>query len=123
MKKRRKSNNLINNKICSLVAKNINEIVEICRNAHMKEVYLVGSAVTDDFDDESDLDFLYYFDTKSSSFNVLDSFDYYLSFIENIRKVCNRSADMISGEDIKNEVLEKNLRENKVKIYEKVNSN
>ena len=112
MKDRIDDKALINKKVCALVAQNINKIKDICQNAHMREVYLVGSAVTEGFDGESDLDFLYYFDTKDREFNVLDSFDYYLSFVDNVEKVCNRSVDMISGKDIKKEVLWKELIQN-----------
>lgn len=107
-------------KICPLVSNKLGEIRNICRMAFMRKVYLVGSAVDENFTPESDIDFLYYFDEENKNFNDLKVCDYILYFVENIKKIFkNRSIDVIPGDYIKNNVLKENLTNARVLIYEK----
>jgi uncharacterized protein len=71
------------------------EIRDFCRKWRIRELAVFGSVLTDEFDDESDIDFLYTFEENSH----WDLFDIIGMKLE-LEKVLRREVDFIDKEMI-----------------------
>ena len=86
-----------------------NQIIELCDNHKVKELYLFGSALTDQFNDSSDIDLLVQF----NQVELLEYFDNYMDLKEKLEKMFNRQVDLVENQAVKNPIFRKVLdREN-----------
>lgn len=99
----------------SVIEQNKELIIELCKKHHVKELSVFGSAVTDEFNDKSDVDFLYLFDI--SKIKILDYADNYFDFQESLEKITGRTIDLVSQRDIVNPVFKKVVEGSKVLLY------
>ena len=76
-------------------------------------MYLFGSALTADFNDESDVDFLVKFRTS----DIEDYFINYLDFKENLTSLLGRDVDLLEEQSLKNPILIKSIDRSKELIY------
>ena len=60
----------------SIIENNKQQIMELCKKHHVKKLYVFGSVMREDFSRESDIDFLYEFDTSKINFDDLDNAEY-----------------------------------------------
>lgn len=93
--------------------KNINSIKKLCKQYKVHTFSAFGSVTRDDFNDESDLDFVVDFDEN-------DPFEYtnlYFQLKDKLEKLFNRQIDLIEYRAIKNNYFRKELNETKVLIY------
>lgn len=99
-----------------LITENINQIVAACEKHHVKYLYVFGSAARgNDFNEESDVDFLYAFDKEKI---VLDDYaDNYFDFRFGLEDLFNRNIDLLPEELITNPYLLKTINEDKIKLY------
>jgi predicted nucleotidyltransferase len=76
-------------------------------------MYLFGSAVTDNFDDESDVDFL----VKFKPIDLSKYFENYINFKESLKNLLKRDVDLLEEQSIKNPILKKSIDKSKALIY------
>ena len=92
-----------------------NQIIELCDNHKVKELYLFGFALTDQFNDSSDIDLLVQF----NQVELLEYFDNYMDLKEKLEKMFNRQVDLVENQAVKNPIFRKVLDREKRLIYER----
>lgn len=102
----------------NLLENHRNQIVELCDNHKVKELYLFGSVLTDKFNDTSDVDMLIQF----SQVELLEYFDNYMDLKENLEKILNRRVDLLENQAIRNPIFRQVLDREKRLFYERKNS-
>jgi len=91
------------------------KIIELCDNHRVKELYLFGSVLTDQFKESSDIDMLVQF----NQIELLEYFDNYMDLKEQLEKILNRQVDLIENQAIKNPIFRKVLDREKRLFYER----
>ncbi len=93
--------------------KNIEHIKELCKEYKVKTFSAFGSVVRDDFNENSDLDFIVDFEEK-------DPFKYtdlYFKLKDKLEVLLKRQIDLVEERAIRNNFFKKELEETKVLIY------
>ncbi|WP_057938164.1 nucleotidyltransferase domain-containing protein [Algoriphagus resistens] len=96
-----------------LSEKNINRIKKLCKKYKVKTFSAFGSVARDDFNDDSDIDFVV-------GFEETDPFKYsdlYFQLKENLENLLHRHIDLIEERGIKNQIFRKELDSIKILIY------
>ena len=70
---------------------------------------------TDKFSTKSDIDFLVQFE----KIDILEYFDNYMDFKENLEKLFGRSVDLLENQAIRNPVFRKVIDREKKLVYER----
>lgn len=99
----------------SIVERNIDKIIILCNLHKVKELYVFGSAITDDFTENSDIDLLIQFD----SIDPVEYFDNYMDIKEKLEALFNRPIDLVENQAIKNPIFRRSIDNNKKLIYER----
>lgn len=89
------------------------QIRTLCQDHNVEALYLFGSVLNDNFNDESDIDFL----VKFLPIDLQHYFRNYLSLKENLENISGRAVDLVEEQSIKNPIFRKNIDRSKVKIY------
>ncbi len=89
------------------------QISGLCRKHRVKELYLFGSALREDFGADSDIDLGVVF----SRDGVAGSFDQYFDFKSELEQLLGRPVDLVCLASIRNSVLQRELDETKRLIY------
>jgi len=98
--------------------KNIVKIRNLCIKHKVKELYLFGSYVTDNYNKDSDIDFLVEFE----GVDLLDYFNNYMEFKESLETILDKDIDLVENNAIRNPIFRKAIDRNKRLIYERENS-
>lgn len=100
-----------------LITENIEEIISACNRYKVKHLYLFGSAARgSDFNEESDIDFLYNF--KKEEIPFPDYADNFFDLLFALEDMLNRKIDLVPEEKIKNPFFLKQVNAEKIKLYE-----
>jgi predicted nucleotidyltransferase len=91
------------------------EIERICRSLPVKRLGVFGSAITDRFSPESDVDVLVLFDLNEN----VDFFDQYFDLRERLAGVFGREIDLTIDKPFRNPFFRASVEKNKVIIYER----
>jgi predicted nucleotidyltransferase len=89
-----------------------NEIQALCEQLAVARLDLFGSATTDEFNDESDLDFVVDFQPNQS--NLLDRF---LALQNRLQKLFNRRIDLITRKSIRNPYLKTSIEKTRKNVF------
>jgi uncharacterized protein len=92
------------------------QINKACSQYYIKSLVAFGSALKDDFNDDSDIDLVVEIDSTEKD---LDHFSVYFDFKESLSKVFNRKIDLISKNSLNNPILKKNIERNSLLVYER----
>ncbi|MDR2204778.1 MAG: nucleotidyltransferase domain-containing protein [Flavobacteriaceae bacterium] len=94
---------------------NINKehLYTLCKKHNVENLYLFGSALTDRFSNESDVDIL----VKFLPTDLFQYFNNYISLKENLEKIFGRNVDLVEEQTLKNPVLIRTINRNKQQIY------
>ncbi len=90
-----------------------NELTELCRANHVKELFVFGSAITDRFNEKSDVDLVV-------EFEALEPFAYadsYFSLKFALEELFQRSVDLLEAKEIRNPYLLKEISSKKRLLY------
>ena len=90
-----------------------NRLDQICKELHLKKLDIFGSAATDKFREDSDVDIIVEFD-KNDNQNL---FDLYFTLKENLQKLFQRPSDIIIEGTIKNPYLKKSIEKTRKNLY------
>jgi len=90
------------------------ELAELCRRYHVRELDVFGSAATGEFDDEnSDIDLLVEFDNSVGR----DRFDNFFALLGELRKLFNRGVDLVEPGGLRNPYFIDSVEKTRRKIY------
>ena len=92
----------------------INEIRNLCQKSKVRNLYVFGSVLTDNFTDKSDIDLIVDIDSK----DPLDYADNYFNLKFALEELLNRQIDLLENKAIKNPYLRENIDKSKTLLYE-----
>ena len=99
----------------NVIERNINQIVSLCKKHKVRMLYIFGSALTDRFTDDSDIDFLVEFENV----DIQDYFDNYMDFKEKLETLLNRQVDLVENQAIRNPIFRMVIDRDKRLVYER----
>lgn len=97
-----------------LIQDNIEALREICRKNAVAELYLFGSALTDEFAEKSDLDFAY---VMKEGLDPIEYGDAFFSLKEDLENLFEREVDLVSYRLVKNPIFKAELERTKMSLY------
>jgi len=97
-----------------LIEQNIEKLQEICRKNSVVDLYIFGSALTNEFSDQSDLDFAYVLKDDLSPIEYGDAF---FGLLEDLQSLFNRKIDLVSYRVVKNPIFKQELDRTKKSLY------
>eukprot|EP01035_Chromulina_nebulosa_P012177 gene12177-16242_t len=90
-------------------------IYELCKQHHVKELYAFGSVVRDDFNAESDVDFIvFYF--KDTQGLPTGNFDYF-NLLFALENLTGKKVDLVSEDAINNRYFKERIDSEKMQLY------
>ncbi len=98
-----------------LLEDSLDEIKSACEMHSVKTLELFGSVTRKDFNETSDVDFLYEFDKEKIS--EMQYADNYFDFFFALEKILNRKVDLLPVSKLKNPYLIKQINQERIKIY------
>ena len=99
--------------VAPIITNNIDKIKTLCEEHKVKELYVFGSAVSDKFNDKSDVDLLVEFD----SVDIMEYAENHTKFTESLEKIFGRAVDLVTAKYLKNRIFIKRLNETKQKLF------
>lgn len=97
----------------NLIEQNKAKIIKLCEKHKIEHLYVFGSVLTNDFNEESDIDFLIEF----SDIDLYDYFDNFYDFKESLTNLFNRKIDIVEEKTLRNPILIRSIERNKKLIY------
>lgn len=98
-----------------LVERNTDKLIELCLSHKVGQLYLFGSVLTNQFNESSDIDFLVQF----NDVDILEYFDNYMDFKEQLEALFGRSVDLVENQAIRNPVFRRIIDREKQLVYER----
>lgn len=89
------------------------QIVGLCEKHGVKELYVFGSVLREDFGRHSDIDMAVVFSRTA----VAGSFDQYFDFKTELEQLLGRPVDLVCAAGVRNSVFRQELDETKRLIY------
>ena len=89
------------------------QIIKLCKTHKVKSLYAFGSVLTDQFNTNSDIDFIVDF----SNINVEDYADNYYDFKFSLQNILKRPIDLIEEKAIKNPYFKKSVNQQRKLVY------
>lgn len=89
------------------------QIAALCRKYAVRELYLFGSALREDFGPHSDIDLAVVFSRRG----VAGSFDQYFDFKTELEELLQRPVDLVCAASVRNSVFRQELDATKRLIY------
>lgn len=97
-----------------LIKENIEELQEVCRKNAVAELYIFGSALSNKFSDQSDLDFAYVLREGLSPVEYGEAF---FNLMEDLERLFDRKIDLVSYRIVKNPILKEEIDRTKKSLY------
>lgn len=91
----------------------IDSLKQLCASHHVDKMYLFGSALKENFNSESDYDFL----VKFKPIQLAEYFDNYMAFRQKLKELLGRNVDLLEEQTLKNPILINSINKNKELIY------
>ncbi len=99
--------------LAPIITNNINEIKALCLAHKVKELYVFGSAISEKFNDESDVDLLVEFGDIMIEEYAVNYFD----FIEKMETLLGREIDLVTAKYLRNRFFIQELEETKQILF------
>jgi len=96
-----------------LIDKNIEALQRLCGKYNVEKMYLFGSALTSNFSEKSDIDFL----VKFKPIELSKYFENYIGFKENLQSLFGRKVDLLEEQTLRNPILIQSIDKSKQLIY------
>lgn len=97
-----------------LIQKYSKQIQAICEKNAVEELYVFGSVLTNDFNDESDLDFTYVLKADLSPTEYGDAF---FGLLNDLQQLFQRNIDLVSYRIVKNPIFKEEIDRTKQIVY------
>lgn len=102
-----------NNQNSMVLDEDLEQIADMCVRYHVKRLGIFGSAVTDEFDETSDLDVSVIFEREGFT----GSFERYMGLKEELEELFGRPVDLVTADRIRNPVFAREVQETQEVIY------
>ena len=97
----------------NLIEAHITDISKLCSHHKVKQLYAFGSVLTNEFNNDSDIDLIVDFDPMDVSAYADNYFDFKFS----LQKIFNRPVDLLEDKAIKNPYFRSSLHQQRKLIY------
>ncbi|NOQ26466.1 MAG: nucleotidyltransferase [Bacteroidales bacterium] len=97
----------------SIIDRNIDKIRDLCNRHKVAQLFAFGSVLTDNFNSDSDVDFVVDF----SGVELLDYADNYFDLKFSLENLLKRDVDLLENKAIRNPFLRKSIDNSKQLIY------
>ena len=97
----------------NIIERNIDRIRRLCNKYKVAKLHLFGSALTERFNDESDIDFIVTF----KNVELIEYADNYFDFKFSLEDLLQRQIDLLEEKSIRNPFLKKSINSSKKLIY------
>ncbi len=97
-----------------IVEEKLNDIIKLCENQGVKSLYIFGSANTNKFDKNSDIDFLIAF---KENLSIEEYTENYFALQYELRKILKREIDLITQNSLSNPFFIQSIDQNKQLLY------
>ncbi|HEY2727634.1 MAG TPA: nucleotidyltransferase domain-containing protein [Parafilimonas sp.] len=101
----------------SIIKNKLSDIIKTCEQMQVKSLYLFGSGVRNDFNNNSDFDFLFSFKNDKDG-NLLPPYFDYFDLMFELEKITGRKVDLVAEQEVRNKYFLKRISAEKIKIYE-----
>ena len=91
----------------------ISALQQLCREFHVKELYLFGSAAVDNLSESSDLDFIVQFDRPGYE----GAFDQFMDFKHQLEEIYGRPVDLYHKTTFRNSIFQQEVESTKKLLY------
>jgi len=98
----------------TIIASHIEEVRKLFKMHKIEKAYIFGSALTEDFYEDSDLDFLVKFE---GNIEPLEKGELWWNLHDMLRKLFNREIDIVTENSLKNPYFIKEINSTKELIY------
>ena len=98
-----------------IIENKISDLKKLCISLDIKRFYVFGSVVTDNFREDSDIDFLISFSEKLS---IEDYTNNYFTLQYKLRELFKRKIDIVTERTLSNPYFIESIDETKELIYE-----
>jgi predicted nucleotidyltransferase len=92
---------------------NIESLNKLCINYNVEKMYLFGSVLNSNFNEESDVDLL----VKFKEIELAEYFDNYINFKEKLVELFGREVDLLEEQTLRNPILIKSINSSKELVY------
>ncbi|MFH5834221.1 nucleotidyltransferase family protein [Halalkalibaculum sp. DA384] len=89
------------------------QLQQLCEQYNVKKLYLFGSATTDNFSEDSDLDFIVKFDRQGFE----GAFDQFIDFKQELEQIYGRSVDLYHLKKFRNSIFQQEVERSKELLY------
>jgi len=89
------------------------QLHQLCKQYNVKELYLFGSATSNDFSEDSDLDFLVKFDRQGFE----GAFDQFVDFKQQLEQIYGRPVDLYHFKKFRNSIFQQEVERSKQLLY------
>lgn len=96
-----------------IISDKIDKIKEICKKHNVKEMYVIGSVVSDNFTPDSDIDFL----IKFNDISIKEYTDNYFELHQKLHQIFNRNIDLITYKSLRNLFFIQSINASKQLLY------
>jgi uncharacterized protein len=97
-----------------VVQEKLNDIIKLCENHGVKSLYIFGSANTDKFEKNSDIDFLIEF---KENLSIEEYTENYFTLQYKLRELLNRKIDLVTQNSLSNPFFIQSIEQNKLLLY------
>ena len=89
------------------------QLNQTCKKYNVKELYLFGSAATEGFSEDSDLDFIVSFNRQGFE----GAFDQFIDFKKELEKIYGRPVDLYHLKKFRNSIFQQEVERSKKLLY------
>lgn len=100
--------------IMHIITDNIHKLFDLCRKHKVRKLYAFGSILTPRFNEQSDVDILFDFNSEIDHNNYADN---YFDFYHALKSLFGRDVDLVDESSVKNPYFKDELEETKYLIY------
>ncbi|MCH5230118.1 MAG: nucleotidyltransferase domain-containing protein [Muribaculaceae bacterium] len=97
-----------------LIELNLEKIYELCRKYKVKTLSVFGSILTDRFNEDSDIDFLFRFESEVDYNNYADL---YFALLDELKLLFDRDVDLVDEKTLRNPFFISEVESTKQPIY------
>ena len=98
----------------SIIENNKSSIAKLCKENKVDKLYAFGSVLTDNFNENSDIDFVVSFNNQ---IKLLYYADNYFNLLFSFEELFNKKIDLITEKSLKNPYFIKEVNETKQLVY------
>jgi len=98
-----------------LLKNKILEIKQLCKVLKINKLYAFGSVMSNNFNEDSDVDFIFSFSEKLTIEQYTNN---YFNLHSKLKDILKREIDLITEKSLSNPYLIESINKNKVLIYE-----